>query len=177
MQILIFLFSFCIVSICSECSRRQTQINEGTRKCCYYDTKGIPTIGSGLNLQREDAASILEEYNLRLIDVLNDCKRSTRKACLTDWMGALIFNVIYSKEAYMCARRFANGMPPSVRAAVSDVAFSVGCSNLDKFVNMKAALQKKDWQTASMELNRSKWCIDVKTTRCGLAVACIASGK
>lgn len=33
--------------------------NEGKRSCVYKDTKGIPTIGIGFNLQRSDAKSLI----------------------------------------------------------------------------------------------------------------------
>ncbi|CAF1475777.1 unnamed protein product [Adineta ricciae] len=172
----LYLLAFVITGIASECSRSQTQTNEGTRQCCYYDTKGIPTIGVGFNLQRSDAATVLAKYRLKLADVINDCKKSTKKACLTESQATDIFNNYIYPEASNCASEYVSGMPTSVHAALTDVAFA-GCGTLKQFVKMKAALGKKQWKTASEELKGSKWCADVKSTRCGLDAACIASGK
>jgi GH24 family phage-related lysozyme (muramidase) len=170
---ILFVLSFLIVGIASDCSRSQTQINEGTRLCCYYDTKGIPTIGVGFNLQRTDATSVMAKYKLKLADVLKDCKDSTQKACLTTAQATDIYNNNIYPEASLCALSYASGMPTSVHAALTDVAFA-GCGTLSQFIKMKAALDKKQWKTASDELKSSKWCTDVKSTRCGLDVACIA---
>ncbi len=172
----LFIFCFLIIGVASQCSRSQTQINEGTRLCCYYDTKRIPTIGVGFNLQRSDAANVMAQYKLKLVDVLNDCKNSTQKACLTHTQATDIFTNNIYPEASQCASSYASGMPTSVHAALTDVAFA-GCGILNQFIKMKAALVKEEWKTASNELKSSKWCIDVKSTRCGLDVACIASGK
>ncbi|CAF0973035.1 unnamed protein product [Adineta steineri] len=87
-----------------------------------------------------------------------------------------IFNNGNYPEASSCASTYAPGMPTSVHAALTDIAFA-GCGTLNQFVKMKAALVAKQWKTASDELKSSKWCTDVKSTRCGLDVACIASGK
>ena len=173
---LLFVLSFLIVGIASDCSRSQTQTNEGTVLCCYYDTKNIPTIGVGFNLQRSDADTVMAQYKLKLADVLNDCKQSTKKACLTSAQATEIFNNETYPEAESCASSYASGMPTAVHAALTDVAFA-GCRTLNQFAKMKAALTKEDWKTASDELKSSQWCTDVKSTRCGLDVACIASGE
>ncbi|CAF1168525.1 unnamed protein product [Adineta steineri] len=172
----LYVFSLLIIGAASECSSGQTQINEGTRTCCYYDTKGIPTIGVGFNLQRSDATSVMAKYKLKLTDVLADCQKSTKNACLTTAQATDIFNNGNYPEASSCVSRYAPGMPTSVHAALTDIAFA-GCGTLNQFVKMKAALVAKQWKTASDELKSSKWCTDVKSTRCGLDVACIASGK
>jgi GH24 family phage-related lysozyme (muramidase) len=173
---ILFALCFLIIGVASECSRSQTQTNEGTRLCCYYDTKNIPTIGVGFNLRRSDAADVLAKYKLKLADVLNDCKDSTQKACLTYTQATDIFDNYIYPEASQCVSTYAPGMPTSVDAALTDIAFA-GCSTLNQFVKMKAALDTRQWKTASDELKNSKWCTDVKSTRCGLDVACIASGK
>ncbi|CAF3214620.1 unnamed protein product [Rotaria sp. Silwood2] len=141
-----------------------------------HDTKTIPTIGVGFNLQRSDAAMFLTQYRLKLQDALNDCKFSTRNACLTDAHAADIFNNNIYPAASACASSYAFGMPTSVHAALTDVAFA-GCSTLNKFIKMKAALDMRDWKSASNELKISLWCIDVKSTRCNHDAACIASGQ
>ena len=52
--------------------------SEGKKSCVYKDTKGIPTIGIGFNLQRDDARSKLAGIGLNFNDVLSG------KTCLSD---------------------------------------------------------------------------------------------
>ena len=173
---LFYVVSLFIIGVTSECNRDQTQTNEGTRPCCYLDTKGIPTIGVGFNLRRLDAATVLSKYGLKLANVLNDCQQSTKRACLTMTQATDIFrNQIYP-EASECASQYAPRMPTSIHAALTDVAFA-GCHTLNQFAKMRRALINEEWQKASDELRTSKWCADVKSGRCGLNVACIASGE
>ncbi|CAF1042189.1 unnamed protein product [Rotaria magnacalcarata] len=172
----LYFLVFLVVSIASECSLRQTKLNEGTRLCCYYDTKRIPTIGVGFNLQRKDAEQVLRSYGVKKENVLNDCMSSTRKSCITDYQATDIFKNYAYPEASACAASYAPGMPTSVHAALTDVAFA-GCGTLKGFVKMRAALYKNDWKSASNELKNSVWCKDVKSNRCNLNMACIASGN
>ena len=173
---ILYVLCLLVAHISCQCSSAQTRTNEGTRLCCYYDTKNIPTIGIGFNLQRADATAVMVRNNLKLRDVLNDCKLATSKACLTTSQAIDIFEKNNYPEASACASSYAQGMPTSVHAALTDIAFA-GCGTLNQFVKMKAALDKKDWRAASNELKKSKWCTDVRSTRCNLDVACIASGK
>ncbi|CAF0973019.1 unnamed protein product [Adineta steineri] len=171
----LYVFSLLIIGAASNCSPSQTIRNEKLCICCYNDTKGIPTIGVGFNLKRSDAARVMIKYKLKLNDVLKDCQKSTKNACLTTAQATDIFNNINYPEATKCVSRYAPGMPTSVHAALTDVAFA-GCGTLNQFVKMKAALVQKQWKTAGDELKNSKWCTDVKSDRCGRDVACIASG-
>ncbi|CAF4579446.1 unnamed protein product, partial [Rotaria magnacalcarata] len=105
-----------------------------------------------------------------------DCMSSTRKSCITDYQATDIFKNYAYPEASACAASYAPGMPTSVHAALTDVAFA-GCGTLKGFVKMRAALYKNDWKSASNELKNSVWCKDVKSNRCNLNMACIASGN
>uniref|UniRef100_A0A914PMS8 Lysozyme n=1 Tax=Panagrolaimus davidi TaxID=227884 RepID=A0A914PMS8_9BILA len=174
-MIKLFILLVCLASTSwAACSREQTITNEGRRRCCYYDTKGIPTIGVGFNLQRSDAKSILSKFGLSLSDVLADCRLGTQKHCMTNSQMDSIFDAYEYPSATQCADSFAPGLSGQRRAAVADVAFA-GCGTLNQFVNMKAALLKKDWATAAKELQNSKWCTQVKG-RCTLDADCIRNG-
>lgn len=156
------------------CGPQQTMYNEGECLCCYYDTKNIPTIGIGFNLQRKDAAYIMKKYNLTLENVLKDCTDKTTNNCLTAANAEDLFNTISYPEVGPCVDKYAPGLPPVVRAAVMDVAFA-GCATLNKFVKMQTALKKRDWKTAANELRNSDWCEQVGSNRCNSDYNCIAS--
>ncbi|CAF2594435.1 unnamed protein product [Rotaria sp. Silwood2] len=170
LKLLTFLLYITLVS--SICGPEQTNINEGRRLCCYYDSLKIPTIGIGFNLRRGDANTVLSKYNLKLSNVLHDCQRNTSKNCLTDSQVDEIFYNISYPEAASCVDQYVPNLPPIKRAAIIDVAFA-GCRTLNKFVKMKKALQKQDWTTAANELKASKWCVQVKDNRCDSDYDCI----
>lgn len=154
------------------CGPQQTIQNEGRRRCCYYDSKRIPTIGIGYNLRRADASDVMTTYNLSLPNVLKDCRKETNRSCLTDSQADDIFNRISYPEAASCVDRYVPGLPTTKRAAIIDVAFA-GCRTLNKFKKMKAALEKQDWQKAGDELRSSAWCTQVRENRCNAAYKCI----
>jgi len=168
-------FLLCITLASSTCGPQETRTNEGTKLCCYYDTKNIPTIGVGFNLQRADAGTVMSTYNLKLSNVLKDCQDKTTKSCLTDSQANDLFTRISYPEAAACVDRYVANLPTNKRAAIIDVAFA-GCATLNKFVKMKAALEKKDWQQAGNELRTSAWCTQVKQNRCNADYNCIVDG-
>ncbi|KAE9549013.1 hypothetical protein FO519_007771, partial [Halicephalobus sp. NKZ332] len=100
--------------------------DEGECLCCYYDSKNIPTIGVGFNLQRPDAAEVMSKYHLSLSNVLKDCTNKTTNSCLTEANAKDLFNTMIYPEFASCADDYAPGLPPVKRAAIIDVAFA-GC--------------------------------------------------
>lgn len=49
--------------------KRRVAISEGDKAKMYYDTKGVPTIGIGFNLQRPDARTALEGVGVPISNV------------------------------------------------------------------------------------------------------------
>lgn len=153
------------------CGPVQTMFNEGKCLCCYYDTKGIPTIGVGFNLQRGDAAQAMLKYNLTLSNVLQDCAGKTTNHCLTEENADDLFSLTYP-EFESCADAFVPNLPATKRAAIVDVAFA-GCATLNKFVKMRKALEEEDWNEAAAQLRDSLWCSQVGENRCNSNYNCI----
>lgn len=170
----IFSLLFCINFVSATCGPEETMTNEKKILCCYYDSLDIPTIGYGFNLQRSDANNVMSRYGLTLVDVLQNCGDEYSESCLSDNDADDIFNTISYPEAASCADNYASNLPPTVRAAVIDVAFA-GCGTLNKFKKMQEALQNQDWQTAGDELVASRWCEQVKG-RCDRDYNCIVGG-
>ncbi|CAF2115128.1 unnamed protein product [Rotaria magnacalcarata] len=118
----------------------------------------------------------LSNYSLKLKDILNDCHFNTQRACLTNTQAIDIFNKYLYPAASECASSCVPGMPTNVHTALANIAFAA-CGTLNQYVNMKALLKKKDWQSASNELKDSKWCRDVKSIRCNLDATCVVSER
>ena len=59
---------------------------EGKKACVYKDSKGIPTVGIGFNMQRSDARSIFSKYGIDYDAVLSG------KKCLTESQISSLFN-------------------------------------------------------------------------------------
>lgn len=176
---LVFLLTILLTleSIAGQCNKEQTIINEGVVLCCYYDTLHIPTIGIGYNLRNSDAADTMKRYGLNLADVLHDCDlpKEQRTHCLKREQAVEIFYQTSYPQAQSCVAGWVgNSHPANVLNALIDMAF-MGCSKLKGFVNMKAALDKKDYKTAAKEARNSQWCQQVGEGRCGKDAACIES--
>lgn len=169
-------FLLCIPLVWGSCGPQDTMNNEGRKLCCYYDTKNIPTIGIGFNLQRADASTTMSTYHLTLSNVLKDCQQNTNKNCLTDAQVTDLFNRKTYPEAAACVDQYVPNLPITKRAALIDVAFA-GCGTLNQFAKMKTALQQQNWQQAGNELQSSSWCTQVKANRCNADYNCIIDSK
>ena len=150
--------------------------NEALCRCCYVDTKGHPTIGIGYNLDQPGADVIMRRYGLNVTAVKQDCYEHTAKHCLTQANALDLFNTISYPDKVGCVDRFVSGLPPTVKAAVVDMAFG-GCSSLQGYHKMKDALMKRDWKRAADESTESDWCGIVGAARCQMDHRCIASGS
>ena len=64
------------------------------------------------------------------------------------------------KLATDIAMKFApnfNTLPVNVKMALIDIAFNLGAPRLNKFVDLKASIAKKDFSAAAAELKDSLW--------------------
>merc|ERR1711991_749388 len=86
---------------------------------------------------------------------------------------------IFEQNTYpvfqQCADSWIPGQPQEVSAALTDMAFNMGCSGLEQFTSMKSAIQAGDYQKAAQDAENSLWCGQVGA-RCQRDAACIASG-
>ncbi len=91
--------------------------NEGYNKSMYFDSKGIPTIGIGFNLNRTDArakiAGVHANYDLIM----------AHKQNLTDGQIRTLFNSDMA-DAVSCAQRFAGNIATTPLSAIADMAFA-----------------------------------------------------
>jgi len=126
--------------------------HEGKRNKIYFDTKNIPTIGIGFNLQREDAKEKIEQFGLNFSNILSG------KELLSDEQINILFEENFN-EAIERANSFLPDFeqyPSEIKSIIVDMAFNLG-NKLFDFVNFRTALINKDYENASKEMINSKW--------------------
>ena len=160
----------CLSGTCNSYEREK--LNEGYKPRVYNDTEGHPTVGIGFNLDRSDARRRLSAVGA------NYDKIRAGSATLTDYQIRTLFNDDMV-NAVSCASSWLSQvwgrMSTDQKSAVADMAFNLGCSGLQKFRNMKAALLRGDYGGAADEMRDSKWCRQVKS-RCNRNIACMKGG-
>ena len=128
---------------------QMTKEFEGFEPNIYKDSLGIKSIGHGFNLEDETVSSLLPS------DVLSGERGITQPE------SDVIFNQIYGR-ARGDAKSFAGEdifkrLPIEVQGIVTDMAYNMGLTKLDGFVELKKALEKGDWEKSAIEMKDSKW--------------------
>ena len=132
--------------------------NEDYKTKVYKDTEGNRTIGIGFNLEDAGNKRFLKKAGIDLNEVLAGRE-------LTDNEVITLYNHSLT-QAFKDAQKFDpqfNKRPETVKKAIVDMAFNLGLTKLNKFVDMKAALGQNDYKTAADEMVDSKWYKQVKT--------------
>lgn len=132
---------------------KRLSINEGRRSTMYYDTKGIPTIGIGFNLQRSDAKAALAAAGVpdtEIDDVM------AGKAPLTDdqidRLFAYSFAPIISDARGSLPTGIYDSMTDARRFVICDLVFNLGSQQWGGFtqtIGMIADAQQAKNQGAS----------------------------
>ena len=157
------------VRLDGECnSYDREKLNEGYRTCVYRDSRGIPTIGVGFNLEKfgakEEISSVGADYDKVLAGT----------QCLTDSQIHKLFDMDMD-TAVSCAERFVSGIGTTAESAVADMAFNLGCAGLDTFTTFRSYLEKHDYAGAAEDMQHTAWCGQVGY-RCDRDVDCIKAG-
>jgi lysozyme len=110
--------------------------DEGVRNRPYLDTEGKLTIGIGRNL--DDVGVHDDEIELMCNNDLDEAERTARR---------LVSNFHELDDAR--------------KAVLLNMSFNLGYNRLKGFKNMLAAVGRKDWAAASIEMMNSKWAVQV----------------
>ena len=105
--------------------------HEGLRLKLYQDSLGIPTIGYGFNLRDN---SITQEIAQELLD--------------------LVLSPIISQ---LSSYPWFTQLNEARQAAIVDMAYNMGISNLLQFHHMLQALQEGNYQEAASQMLNSLW--------------------
>ena len=127
--------------------------NEGRRRSTYQDTRGIPTVGVGFNLHRDDAPERIAEVGGNYEAVLAGKERLSHEQ-INQLRDGDAQRVLQGVEALV--PNF-NQLRRGQRLALADMAYNIGVSGLSKFSKMLAAINEGDFQTATTELLNSDY--------------------
>ena len=126
--------------------------HEGRRNVAYRDTVGIPTVGVGFNLNREDAPALLASVDADLARVVAGTPLTNEQ------INSLFRHDVTS--AMRVAANSVNGfqsLPAPVQQVLVDMAFNLGPTRLRGFRNMLDAINHRDYGRAADEMVNSRW--------------------
>lgn len=126
--------------------------HEGKRNYVYNDTRGIPTIGVGFNLNRKNAASILSMFGINYQNVLEGERVS----------DDVIYKIFEEDVKYTIGRTkdlvpSFDQQPDEMKLVLVDMCFNLGQSGLSKFRKFLAAVDQRDYTRAASEMIDSRW--------------------
>jgi len=113
----------------------------------------VPTIGVGYNLNKPEAKQEIEALGLNYEDVRNG------KQSLTNHQVNELYRNDIAKSIYF-ARKFVSNfdtLPTQAKTIISDMSFNLGPTRLNKFKNLRKALERRDFQEAAKEMQNSRW--------------------
>lgn len=105
--------------------------HEGLRLEMYHDTVGVPTIGYGHNLQTPISAAAA-------MQILEDDIE-------------IVFQELDERLYWW------RDLPEPAQMVVGSMVFNMGWPRFSQFKKFIAALEDRDWVTASMEMEDSLW--------------------
>ena len=131
--------------------------HEGVKPKVYRDSKGIPTVGVGFNLNREDSSGKLKAVGANPVKI-----KSGQASLSTQQMDALLM------QDLMAARKNAAEVvpsyyqqPASVQGVLIEMAFNLGRKGLSEFKNFIYLLGQKNYEKAATEMLNSSWASQV----------------
>ena len=147
------------------------KLNEGYYLCAYTDSRGLRTVGIGFNLEKPGArsriASVGADYD----------KVKSGSQCLRDSQ----IQTLFWQDMQIAVSCVSSWLPnwsllrDGPKSAVVDMAFNLGCTGLQAFQKMKAALAQNspNYPVAAAEMKNSLWCSQVKG-RCTRDMNCMS---
>jgi GH24 family phage-related lysozyme (muramidase) len=125
--------------------------HEGRRNRAYDDSRGIRTVGIGLNLEKPES-----RQRLRAVGADYDAVFSGQQALTDQQVDALFRDDV--EHHYQIALRQIPGletMPRNIQLAMVDMVFNLG--SLREFPKLRQALAARNWQKAADEMEDSRW--------------------
>lgn len=131
--------------------------HEGRRAAVYPDSKGIPTIGIGWNLEDAESALICSYYALDL------AKLKSGAATLTEAQIDEVFAYQLDETIAAAMKLLPKflAMPNVVQAVVVDMIFNMGAPAFSEFDATIAALNAGNWKLAATHAEQSLWAREV----------------
>ena len=145
--------------------------HEGKRLCVYKDSRGIPTIGIGFNLQVPSAKSKIEALGLDYDKVLDGSQ------CLTDSQVMDLFQPSYDSAVSGAQRAVSSfsSLCCNVQEVMIDMDYNLGDGGFASFNGFIGLINKKDWAGAASDGRGTAWCGQVGN-RCSDDMGRVARG-
>lgn len=127
--------------------------HEGVKSKKYIDSRGIPTVGVGFNLNRSDADQRLKAVGANPSKVKEGKQDLNNNQIET----LLIGDLKASKEA---ANRVVGNLaqhPAGVQGVLVEMTFNLGATGLSEFKKFLAAVKSKNYKVAAKEMLNSSW--------------------
>jgi len=127
--------------------------HEGVKPKKYTDSRGIPTVGVGFNLNRSDA-----DAKLKSVGANPDKVKQGKQALTTEQMDSLLMGDL--KTANKSASELVTNItahPASIQGVLTEMAFNLGKKGLGEFKNFLGLINAKKYSEASKEMLRSAW--------------------
>ena len=122
--------------------REELAEDEGCKYEIYLDHLGLPTMGIGHLITKDDP-----EYGLSVGTVVEQSRVQAA------------FNLDITITLEDCQRLYKdfNDLPEEVQLIIANMMFNLGYPRLSKFKGMKANVDARDWPGAADEMVASKW--------------------
>jgi lysozyme len=127
--------------------------HEGVKPKKYLDSRNIPTVGIGLNLNRKDADEKLKSVGANPIKVKNGTQALTEE----QMEKLLMSDLKASKKSVEKIIGNLSAHPAGVQGVLIEMAFNLGASGLSKFEKFLKNVKDKNYKEASREMLNSSW--------------------
>jgi GH24 family phage-related lysozyme (muramidase) len=132
---------------------KQLTNHEGKLSQVYLDSKNIPTVGIGYNLENPSAKKDFDKIGANYITV------KTGQSLLTNNQITDLFNISLNrakKDVINIVPNF-KSLPTNIKNVLIDMSFNLGQPRLKKFKKMLKAVNKKDFREMKKEMINSNW--------------------
>jgi hypothetical protein len=114
----------------------------------YYDTRKIPTIGYGFNLNDANTRNMLKEYGYDYKKLINKKQKLDRED------ADRIFDKLFIQSNDIAKKKFENynSLPMDAQYVVTDMIYNMGPNRIDSFKKFKKALNDTNFTEAANQL-------------------------
>jgi len=122
--------------------RQEIEADEGNIGEIYLDHLGLPTFGIGHLIKKTDPENGMPVGTTVSRKRINTCFNEDIQGTIEDC------EKLY-KDFYK--------LPEEVQLILCNMMYNLGYTRLSKFSKLKTAINKGDWEKASLEMKDSKW--------------------
>jgi GH24 family phage-related lysozyme (muramidase) len=133
--------------------RKHVEDQEERRLLAYPDSNGVMHVGIGFNLEEPNAKKRIAALGIDF-DALY-----SRQGALTDAQADILFDEdlqIATDDSLKDVKNFSDH-PEDAQIPIVDMHFNMGSPRFRKFVDLLAALEKKDYSAAADAMLDSLW--------------------